>query len=105
MSTTLSIAILILCASGIGIWFGYKIGRTPIPIEELEKIQQKAFEEAKQEYTEFFHKNFDPKGRAVLNNYTKALIEENKALLALNKEFEQELNEWRRKNNENTRSN
>ena len=97
MNTTLSIALLILIASGIGVWFGYKISKTPILPEDLEEIRHEAFEEAKKEYTNFFHKTFDPQGRAVLNNYTKALIEENKALLALNKELEQELNEWRRK--------
>lgn len=105
MSITLLIAILILCASGIGIWFGYKIGSTPISTEEIEKIQQKAFAEAKQEYTKFFHKNFDPKGKALLDKYTKAVLEENKALTALNASLTKELQEWRKNNNENTRSN
>ena len=105
MGTTLSIAILILCASGIGIWFGYKIGKTPIPIEEIEKIRQKAFEEAKQEYAKFFHKNFDPKGKALLDKYIKAVLEENEALTALNASLTKELQKWRKNNNENTRSN
>lgn len=97
MSITISIILLMLCASGIGIWFGCKIGITTISPEDLEAIQQKAFEEAKREYAKFFHNNFDPKGKALLNQYVKAILEENKSLIALNKELNKELQDWRRK--------
>ena len=96
-STFFPIFMLMLATAGIGLLFGYKLGNTPIPQEELEQIKEKAFEEAKEEYMRYFHDRFDPQALALSNAYVKRLQLENKDLIKQNKEL---LKELERKKNE-----
>lgn len=59
-STFFPILMLMLATAGISIWFGYRLGNTPIPQDELEQIKEKAFNQAKEEYLHYFHNRFDP---------------------------------------------
>lgn len=96
---TLPIQIILATLLVIGsILFGYKLGNTPIPQEELEQIKEKAFEEAKQEYLNYFHNRFDPQALALSNAYVQRLLFENDELLKQNKELTEELNKERKKN-------
>jgi benzoyl-CoA reductase/2-hydroxyglutaryl-CoA dehydratase subunit BcrC/BadD/HgdB len=87
-----------LALAGISIAFGYKLGCTPIPQEELEQIKEKAFNEAKEEYIRYFHDRFDPQALALSNIYVQRLQSENDELLKRNKELTEELNKERKKN-------
>jgi hypothetical protein len=90
--------VLTVALVGIGIIFGYKLGNTPIPSEELEQIKEKAFEEAKQEYLNYFHDRFDIRASALSNVYMQRLRFENDELLKQNKELTEELKKERKKN-------
>ena len=92
---------LMLATAGISIWFGYRLGSTPIPQDELEQIKEKAFNEAKEEYMRYFHDRFDPQGLALSSAYVKRLQFENKELTKQNKELAEELE---RKKNESISS-
>ena len=92
------VLMLMLALAGISIVFGYKLGNTPIPQEELERIKEKAFEEAKQEYLNYFHNRFDLKASVLTNAYTQRLQFENNELLKRNKELTEELMKERKKN-------
>jgi hypothetical protein len=87
-----------LVIAGISILFGYKLGNTPIPQDELEQIKEKAFEEAKQEYLNYFHDRFDPQGIALSNVYARRLQFENEELIKQNKRLTEELKKERKKN-------
>ena len=95
------IFMLMLALAGIGIIFGYKLGCTPIPQEELEQIKEKAFNEAKEEYMRYFHECFDPQGLALSSAYVKRLQFENGELIKQNKKLVEELE---RKKNESISS-
>lgn len=99
----LILAIMFALAS-ISIIFGYKLGNTPISEEELERIKDKAFEEAKKNYMNYFHNRFDPQALALSNTYVQRLQSENDELLKRNKELIEELKKERKKN-ESTGSN
>lgn len=95
---------IMFALAGISIIFGYKLGNTPIPEEELKQIKDKAFEEARQEYLKYFHNRFDPQALALSNAYVQRLRSENDELLKRNKELTEELKKERKKN-ESTGSN
>ena len=97
-STFFPIFMLMLATAGIGIIFGYKLGNTPISQDELEQIKEKAFEEAKKEYLNYFHDRFDPQGLALSSAYVQRLQFENNELLKQNKELTEELEKERKKN-------
>ena len=102
---TLPIQIILATLLVIGsILFGYKLGNTPIPQKELEQIKEKAFEEAKQEYLNYFHNRFDPQASGLSNAYMRRLQSENNMLLKQNEELTEELKKERKKN-ESTGSN
>ena len=90
-STFFPILMLMLAAAGISVWFGYKLGNTPIPQDELEQIKEKAFNAAKEEYLHYFHNRFDPQGLALSNAFVQRLQFENGELLKQNKELIAEL--------------
>jgi benzoyl-CoA reductase/2-hydroxyglutaryl-CoA dehydratase subunit BcrC/BadD/HgdB len=92
------IFMLMLALAGINIAFGYKLGSTPISQEELEQIKDKAFEEAKKDYMNYFHNRFDPQALALSNVYVQRLQSENDELLKRNKELTEELKKERKKN-------
>lgn len=94
----LPVLVLMLALAGISIVFGYKLGNTPIPQDELEQIKDKAFEKAKQEYLNYFHNRFDPQALAISNAYMQRLQSENDMLLKQNKELTEELKKERKKN-------
>ena len=100
-STFFPIFMLMLALAGISIAFGYKLGSTPIPQEELEQIKEKAFNEAKQEYLNYFHDRFDPQGLALSSAYVERLQFENGELIKQNKKLVEELE---RKKNESISS-
>jgi hypothetical protein len=97
-STFFPILMLMLATAGISIWFGYTLGNTPIPQDELEQIKEKAFEEAKQEYLNYFHDRFDPQALVLSNVYVQRLQSENDELLKQNKKLTEELKKERKKN-------
>ena len=90
-STFFPILMLMLATAGISIWFGYSLGKTPIPQDELEQIKEKAFYEAKEEYILYFHNRFDPQGLALSSAYVQRLRFENEELTKRNKELAEEL--------------
>lgn len=90
-STFFPILMLMLATAGISIWFGYRLGNTPIPQDELEQIKEKAFNQAKEEYLHYFHNRFDPQGMALSNAFVQRLQFENGELLKQNKELIAEL--------------
>jgi hypothetical protein len=92
------VLMLMLALAGISVGFGYKLGNIPIPQEELERIEEKAFEQAKQEYLNYFHNHFDPQALALSNVYVQRLQSENNELLKKNKELTAELEKERKKN-------
>ena len=97
-STIFPIFMLMLATAGISVWFGYKLGRTPIPQDELDQIKEEAFEEANKDYLNYFHNRFDPQGLALSNAYVQRLQIENDNLLKQNKELVEELEKERKKN-------
>ena len=97
-STFFPIFMLMLATAGIGIIFGYKLGNTPVSQDELEQIKEKAFEEAKKEYLNYFHDRFDMRASALSNTYVQRLRFENDELLKQNKELTEELKKERKKN-------
>lgn len=103
-STFFPIFMLMLATAGIGIIFGYKLGNTPIPEDELEQIKEKAFEQARQEYLNYFHNHYDPKASVLFNTFVQRLRFENDELLKQNKKLTEELKKERKKN-ESTGSN
>ena len=96
------ILVLMLALAGISIGFGYKLGSTPIPQDELEQIKEKAFNKAKEEYMHYFHNRFDPQALAISNAYVRNLQFENEELIKQNKKLVEELE---RKKNESISSN
>lgn len=92
------ILMLMLATAGISIWFGYSLGNTPIPQDELEQIKEKAFYEAREEYLRYFHNRFDPQGLALSKAYVQRLQFENEELIKQNKELVEELEKERKKN-------
>ena len=97
-SDLLLIFAIMFAVAGVSIWFGYKLGDTPIPLNELEQIKEKAFEEAKKEYLVYFHNRFDPQGEAVSNTFMQRLQNENNELSKQNKKLAEELEKERKKN-------
>lgn len=98
------VLVLMLALAGMSVVFGYKLGNTSIPQDELEQIKEKAFEEAKQEYLNYFHNRFDPQALALTNAYVQRLRFENDELIKQNNELTKELKKERKKN-ENISSN
>lgn len=96
-STFFPIFMLMLATAGIGLLFGYKLGNTPIPQDELEQIKEKAFYEAREEYLRYFHDRFDPQGLALSNAYMKRLQSENGELIKQNKKLVEELEKEKNK--------
>lgn len=96
-STFFPIFMLMLATAGIGIIFGYKLGNTPISQDELEQIKEKAFEEAKKEYLNYFHDRFDPRGLALSNAYVQRLQSENEELIKQNQKLVDELKKEKNK--------
>ena len=92
------ILVLMIALAGISIVFGYKLGNTAIPKDELEQIKDNAFDAAKQEYLNFFHNRYDPQGLILSNTYVQRLKSENDELLKQNKELTEELKKERKKN-------
>ena len=91
------VLVLIIALAGISVVFGYKLGNTAIPEDELEQIKENAFETAKQEYLDFFHNRYDPQGLILSNTYVQRLQFENDELLKKNKELTEELKKERKK--------
>ena len=99
-STFFPIFMLMLAIAGISILFGYSLGSTSIPRDELEQIKEKAFNEAKEKYIKYFHKTFDPQANTVQNSLINQLSNENKKLVKENSKLKKELKEERKKNGE-----
>lgn len=97
-STFFLILMPTLVIAGMGVVLGYKLGNTPIPQDEPEQIKEKAFEDAKQEYLNYFHNRFDPQMLALSNAYVQRLQSENNELLKQNKELTEGLKKERKKN-------
>lgn len=95
-STFFPILMLMLATAGMGILFGYRLGNTSIPQDELEQIKEKAFDEAKEEYLRYFRKRFDPQGLALSNEYVQRLQFENGELIKQNKKLIEELERKRK---------
>ena len=93
-----SFLIFMLFTAGAGFWFGYSLGNTHIPQDELERINEEVFNEAKEEYIRYFHDRFDPQGIALSNVYAKRLQFENGELIKQNKKLTEELEKERKKN-------
>lgn len=96
-STFFPILMLMLATAGIGLLFGYRLGNTPIPQDELEQIKEKAFYAAKEEYMRYFHNRFDPQGLALSKAYVQCLQSENKDLIKQNKKLVKELEKEKNK--------
>ena len=92
------VLVLTIALARISVVFGYKLGNTAIPKDELEQIKENAFDAAKQEYLNFFHNRYDPQGLILSNIYMQRLQFENDELLKKNKELTEELNKQRKKN-------
>lgn len=92
------IFMLMLATAGISVWFGYRLGSTPISQDEFEQIKEKAFEQAKQEYLNYFHNRFDPQALRLSNAYVQRLQFENDELLKQNNELTEELKKERKRN-------
>ena len=92
------VLVLMLVLAGISVVFGYKLGNTPIPQDELEQITEKAFNQAKEEYLHYFHNRFDPQGLALSNAFVQRLQFENDELIKQNKKLTEELEKERKKN-------
>lgn len=73
------------------IWLGRTL--TLNSINQLsEEEKDKAFEEAKAEYLEWFNKRFTSKAERLAEVYNKELLKENEALKKLNKQLNKEIN-------------
>lgn len=92
------ILVLMLALAGISVWFGYRLGSTPISQDAFEQIKEEAFEQAKQEYLNYFHNRFDPQALGLSNAYVQRLQFENDELLKQNNELTEELKKERKKN-------
>lgn len=72
------------------IWLGRTL--TLNSINQLsEEEKDKAFEEAKAEYLEWFHKRFTSEAERIAEVYNKELLRENEALRKLNKQLNKEI--------------
>lgn len=72
------------------IWLGRTL--TLNSFDQLsEEEKDKAFEEAKAEYLEWFHKRFTSEAERIAEVYNKELLRENEALRKLNKQLNKEI--------------
>lgn len=85
MPTEAIIFILVIAASVASLAVGYHVGKENCSPKLADEDADRAFNEAKAEYLEYFHRRFDPKCESIF----KALMEENANL-------KQEL--WKEKN-------
>lgn len=85
MPTEAIIFILVIAASVASLAVGYHVGKENGSPKLADEDANRAFNEAKAEYLEYFHRRFDPKCESIF----KALMEENANL-------KQEL--WKEKN-------
>lgn len=76
MPIEVSIMVLIAAVSVASLAFGYHLGKENGSSKLSEEDSDRAFNEAKAEYLEYFHKRFDPKSESLL----KALLDENTTL-------------------------
>lgn len=67
------IFILVAAVSVVSLVFGYQLGKENGSSKLAEEEAERAFNEAKAEYLEHFHKRFDPKCESLF----KALMDEN----------------------------
>lgn len=67
------ILVLVAAVSVASLAFGYHLGKENGSSKLAEEDSDRAFNEAKAEYLEYFHKRFDPKCESLF----KALMEEN----------------------------
>ena len=67
------ILVLVAAASVASLAFGYHLGKESGSPKLADEDADRAFNEAKAEYLEYFHRRFDPKCESVF----KALMEEN----------------------------
>ena len=87
---TIEITFLVLIIAVSGLAIGFKMGKDSIS-RLSEEDDTKAFEEAKAEYLEWFHKRFSPKGEALAEAYNVAVAEEAKRLKQENKELRKQI--------------
>lgn len=93
----LEISLLIIALASLGLALGFKWGRDSVnSISEEEK--EKAFEDAKAEYIEWFHKRFSVKGEQLAEAYNKAAFNEIKRLEKENKELRKQIKKFGGKN-------
>lgn len=76
MSSEVLIFVLVAAVSVASLVFGLHLGKRNSSSELAEEEAERAFNEAKAEYLEYFHKRFDPKCESIF----KALMEENAKL-------------------------
>lgn len=67
------IMVIVAAVSVASLVFGYQLGKEHGSPKLAEEDTDRAFNEAKAEYLEYFHKRFDPKCESLF----KALMEEN----------------------------
>ena len=73
MPTEALILVLVAAVSVASLAFGYHLGKESGSPKLADEDADRAFNEAKAEYLEYFHKRFDPKCESLF----KALMEEN----------------------------
>ena len=73
MPTEALILVLVAAVSVASLAFGYHLGKESGSPKLADEDVDRAFNEAKAEYLEYFHKRFDPKCESLF----KALMEEN----------------------------
>lgn len=72
------------------IWLGRTLTLNSIDVLS-EEDRDKAFEKAKAEYLEWFHKRFTSKAERLAEVYNEELLRENEALRKLNKQLNKEI--------------
>lgn len=94
---------LMLVLAGISIWFGHKLTIESITEEKTERFKNKAFEKAKADYLEYFHRRFTGTAEKAAEAFNAALLRENEELKNQNEILKAELIK-ERKAHEDTRS-
>lgn len=105
MNTQQIIAIaFMLVLAGVSVWFGHTITIQSLTQEKTDEFREKAFQAAKTEYLEYFHRRFTSNGEKIAEAFNAAVIRENEALKEQNQLLKEELAKERKKN-ESTGSN
>lgn len=91
------VLMLMLALAGISVYFGHKITIQSITQEKTEEFRSKAFEAAKAEYLEYFHKRFTNTAERVADAFNASVMRENEELKQQNSILKEELIKERKK--------